>query len=84
MRLKKEAVLCFASNDEGLPKVVRDYRARYRLISQVLDRNAEILDLVDRDLQKGAAGQLATGLTACFLGMDFIVPIALEVIASHV
>ena len=50
MRLKKEAVLCFASNDEGLPKVVRDYRARYRRISQVLDKNAETLDLVDRDL----------------------------------
>ena len=56
MRLKKEAVLCFASNDDGLPKVVRDYRARYRLISQVLDQNAEILDLVDRDLQKLSQG----------------------------
>ena len=39
MRRKKESVLCFASNDEGLPKVIRDYRARYRAISQVLDRN---------------------------------------------
>ena len=46
MRRKKEAVLCFASNDDGLPKVVRDYRARYRAISQVLDRNPEILDAV--------------------------------------
>ena len=43
MRLKKEAVLRFESNDDGLPKVVRDYRARYRTISQVLDKNAEIL-----------------------------------------
>jgi IS5 family transposase len=56
MRLKKEAVLCFESKDEGLPKVVRDYRARYRLISQVLDKNPEILDLVDRDLQKLSQG----------------------------
>lgn len=56
MRLKKEAVLGFASNDEGLPKVVRDYRARYRRISQVLDDNPEILDLVDRDLQKLSQG----------------------------
>ena len=39
MRQKKEAVLCFASNDDGLPKVVRNYRARYRTISQVLDDN---------------------------------------------
>jgi len=56
MRRKKESVLCFASNDEGLPKVIRDYRARYRAISQVLDKNAEILDRVDRDLQKLSQG----------------------------
>ena len=52
MRRKKESVLCFESNDDGLPKVVRDYRARYRTISQVLDKNPKILDLVDEDLQK--------------------------------
>jgi IS5 family transposase len=56
MRRKKEAVLCFASNDEGLPKVVRDYRARYRVISQVLDKNSEILDLVHEDLKKLSQG----------------------------
>jgi len=56
MRQKREAVLCFESNDEGLPKVVRDYRARYRAISQVLDKNPEILDLVDRDLRKLSQG----------------------------
>ena len=55
MRRKKEAVLCFESNDDGLPKVVRDYRARYRAISQVLDENPEILDPVHRDLQKLSA-----------------------------
>jgi hypothetical protein len=36
MRRKKEAVLSFECCDDGLPKVVRDYRARYRNISQVL------------------------------------------------
>lgn len=56
MRQKREAVLCFESSDDGLPKVVRDYRARYRTISQVLDANPEILDLVDRDLQKLSQG----------------------------
>jgi IS5 family transposase len=56
MRQKREAVLCFESNDEGLPKVVRDYRAQYRAISQVLDKNPEILDLVDRDLRKLSQG----------------------------
>ena len=56
MRKKREPVLMFESNDEGLPKVVRDYRARYRTISQVLDKNPEILDLVDRDLRKLSQG----------------------------
>jgi len=56
MRQKKEAVLCFASNDDGLPKVVRDYRARYRTISQVLDANPEILDAVHQDLNHRSQG----------------------------
>jgi transposase, IS5 family len=56
MRQKREAVLSFEPNDEGLPKIVRDYRARYRAISQVLDRNPAILDLVDHDLQKLSQG----------------------------
>ena len=50
MRRKKEAVLCFESSDKGLPKVIRDYRARYRAISQVLDDNPEVLSAVHEDL----------------------------------
>lgn len=56
MRRKKEAVLCFESNDDGLPKVVRDYRARYRAISQVLDDNPIILSAVHRDILKLSDG----------------------------
>jgi len=56
MRRKKEAVLCFESNDDGLPKVVRDYRERYRAISQVLDDNPEILSAVHRDILKLSEG----------------------------
>ena len=56
MRRKYEAVLSFESDDEGLPKVVRDYRARYRAISQVLDRNPEILEAVHRDLERLSHG----------------------------
>jgi IS5 family transposase len=56
MRQKKEAVLCFASNDSGLPKVVRHYRARYRTISQVLDKNDEILEAVHQDLKHLSQG----------------------------
>ena len=61
MRRKTENVLSFECNDKGLPKVVRDYRDRYRTISQVLDKNSEILDLVHQDLKKlsqsGAQGR---------------------------
>jgi len=56
MRRKMEAVLCFESPDDGLPKVIRDYRARYRAISQVLDDNDEILSLVHQDLLKLSEG----------------------------
>jgi len=56
MRQKKESVLSFASSDEGLPKVVRDYRARYRTISQVLDKNAEILEAVHQDVKHLSQG----------------------------
>jgi IS5 family transposase len=56
MRQKNEPVLSFASSDEGLPKVVRDYRRRYRAISQVLDENPQILDLVHRDIKHLSQG----------------------------
>src|SRR5664280_2974228 len=56
MRRKKEAVLCFESNDDGLPKVVREYRARFRAISQVLDDNPKILTAVHEDILKLSEG----------------------------
>lgn len=56
MRQKKEAVLSFESREDGLPKVVREYRARYQAISQVLDANAEILSAVHQDLRKLSQG----------------------------
>lgn len=56
MRRKKEAVLCFEYRDDGLPKIVRDYRVRYRAISQLLDANQEILNAVHRDLLKLSEG----------------------------
>lgn len=56
MRRKSEAVLSFESNDDGLPKVVRDYRERYRVISQVLDGNPEILSAIHRDILKLSEG----------------------------
>ena len=56
MRRKKEAVLSFESSDDGLPKVIRDYRGRYRAISQVLDDNDAILSAVHKDLLELSEG----------------------------
>ena len=56
MRRKAEAVLSFESSDDGLPKVIRDYRARYRAISQVLDDNPKILAAIHQDLLKLSEG----------------------------
>ena len=56
MRRKQEAVLSFESNDKEFPKVVRQYRARYRAISQALDANPEILSLVHADVKKLSEG----------------------------
>ena len=64
MRRKKEAVLCFESNDEGLPKVVRDYRARYRAISQVLDDNPEILSMPSTRTSRSSPRETAEGVRA--------------------
>jgi len=56
MRRKQESVLSFESSDKGLPKVVREYRARFRAISQVLDANGKILSAVHADLRKLSDG----------------------------
>jgi transposase, IS5 family len=56
MRRKKEAVLRFESNADGLPKVVRDYRERFHAISQVLDDNPNVLTAVHKDLEKLSDG----------------------------
>jgi len=46
MLRKMEAILSF----EPRPKVVRNYRPRYRAISQVLDDNDEILSAVHKSM----------------------------------
>lgn len=56
MRHKKEAVLPFEFNNDALPKVVREYREKYKGISRVLDEHPEILDMVHKDLKKLSQG----------------------------
>ena len=52
MRLKKVPMLSFEWTDTSLPKIVRNHRARYKRISDVLDANADVLTLVHEDLAK--------------------------------
>jgi hypothetical protein len=56
MRRKKDAVLTFEWNNDHLPKTVREYREKYRAISQMLDENPEILHRVHQDLKKLSQG----------------------------
>ena len=52
MRLISENLLDFSpAINRGDVKIVRDYRLRYKRISDTLERYPEILQLVDRDLQ---------------------------------
>jgi len=52
MRRKKEAVLAFEFNNDNLPKIVREHRAKYKRISRILNENPRILDLVHEDLKQ--------------------------------
>ena len=56
MRRKREAVLPFEWNSDHLPKVVREYREKYKGISRLLDENPEILNRVHEDLKKLSEG----------------------------
>jgi IS5 family transposase len=56
MRRKREAVLPFASNDDALPKTVREYREKYKGISRLLDERPEILNRVHEDLKRLSDG----------------------------
>ena len=62
MRRKTENVLSFECNDKGLPKVVRDYRDRYRTISQVLDKNSEKGGIPLTGVTTICCGRVAFGL----------------------
>ncbi len=53
MRLKAEAILDFGWDDDGADnRTVRDYRREYKTLSEILDRQPEILELVHSDLEQ--------------------------------
>ncbi len=56
MRRKMEAVLPFEWNNNHLPKIVREYREKYKGISRILDDNPDILDLAHEDLKSISEG----------------------------
>ena len=56
MRRKMEAVLPFEWNNDHLPKIVREYREKYKGISRILDENPDILDLAHEDLKDISEG----------------------------
>jgi transposase, IS5 family len=59
MRRIREAVLPFTgNNDDRLPKTVRQYREKYKGVSQILDAHPEILDQVHEDLKRLSCGGL--------------------------
>jgi hypothetical protein len=52
----REAVLPFAWNNDDLPKTVREYRERYKGVSQILDVHPEILEHIHEDLKRLSSG----------------------------
>ena len=57
MRRMQEAVLALAGSDDDLPKTVREYHAKYKGVSQILDEHGEILQVVHEDLKRLSQGR---------------------------
>lgn len=65
MRQMRESILPLAGRDEHLPKTVREYRAKYKGLSRILDAHLEILELVHADVKRLSQGG-RTGRSADF------------------
>jgi len=77
MRRIREGVLPLAASDEHLPQTVREYRQKYKGVSQILDAHREILEAVHEDLKKRSPG--GRNWTA----RRFLPPSACSVSSSH-
>ena len=66
MRLRAEAILEFGDADEQPNEIVREYRAEYKLLSEILDKQPKILELVHRDLQQLSISTSRRGRKADF------------------
>jgi IS5 family transposase len=67
MRLKTEAILDFGTDyEQQQNKIVREYRNEYKTISEILDRNPEILKMAHRDLEQLSNATSPRGRKAVF------------------
>ena len=66
MRTKSSQVLYFDFNGESSLKIVNEYRAKYRAISDLLDANGQLLTLAHRDWAKllSTSGEGRDGYTS--------------------
>ncbi len=70
MRVKKDRQMRLSFTSPRGPRIVADFEHKYNRISEVLDENPAILDLVHRDLKgagssnpKGRTGDYTTEMT---------------------
>ncbi len=67
MRLKAEAILEFGADDaQQQNKIVREYRAEYKAISDTLKKHPKILEVVHRDLEQLSNSTSRRGRKATF------------------
>ena len=73
MRLKAEAVFQFGSDDDQHQnKIVRDYREEYKVVSEILDKHPEILEMAHRDLAKLSKATSRRGRKADFTSENLL------------
>ena len=73
MRLKAEAILDFGPQDERQQnKIVGDYRHEYKTLSDILDRQPEILKMAHGDLQRLSNSTSRRGRKAVFTSENLL------------
>ena len=66
MRIRAETILEFGAADEEPNGIVREYREEYKSLSEILDKQPKILELVHRDLQQLSNSTSPRGRKAIF------------------
>ncbi len=73
MCLKAEAVLEYGADDDRYQnKIVREYRNRYKVIGEILDKRPEILEMAHRDLAKLSKATSRRGRKADFTSENLL------------